>query len=46
MHYVSIKLSASKFKIVKLGHNGIICHPTSTALEKPCDSQKLPEVTT
>jgi hypothetical protein len=33
-----------KYYLEKLGHNGISCHPTSTILEKPCDSQRLSEV--
>jgi hypothetical protein len=33
-----------KFYLEKLRHSEILCHPTSTLPEKPCDSQRLPEV--
>jgi hypothetical protein len=46
MHYAIIKFGEVflKYYLDKLVHNGISCHPTSTLLEKPCDSQRLPEV--
>jgi len=39
--YVEVLL---EFCSAKLRHNRISCHPTSTVTEKPCDSQRLPEV--
>jgi hypothetical protein len=39
-----IRRSASEILFRKIRHNGISCHPTSTLLKKPCDSQRLPEV--
>jgi hypothetical protein len=46
MHYVLIKFGevVLKYSLEKLRYNGISCHPTSTLLKKPCDSQRLPEV--
>jgi hypothetical protein len=46
MQYVLIKFGEVilKYYLKKLGNSGIFCHPTSTFFEKPCDSQRLPEV--
>jgi hypothetical protein len=46
MHDVLIRFREVllKYYLDKLRHNGISCHPTSTLLKKPCDSQRLPEV--
>jgi hypothetical protein len=33
-----------KYHLEKSENNRISCHPTSTFIEKPSDSQRLPEV--
>ncbi|MFW9825068.1 MAG: hypothetical protein ACFFE4_19160 [Candidatus Thorarchaeota archaeon] len=46
MQYAFIKFGEVllKYYLEKLSHNGMSCHPTSTFLEQPGDSQRLPEV--